>query len=239
MNVDRVTRNFRDAIDLDEMRKKDGLAIHFVQDGFVLDSDANGADLFMWEAKVFIAKQYLNRLTDDAKRSIRHKIEHGEWIAKAPIGYRNVTDEITNKQTVVVDNERAFFIRRITQNEYDKKAYELKQRKHELSGQLENYTQADEEFALSVSALLSLASKAVDLFESSELDQKRKLLSFVFSNLRLNAGKLEYALNRPFDAFVKNNAVENWRPLLHTLRTEYFRDVIALSVVLPSIARIA
>lgn len=115
MNVDRVTRNFRDAVDLDEMRKKEGLAIHFVQDGFVLDAEASGSAMFMWEAKVFIAKQYINRLMDDAKRSMQHKVQNGEWIAKAPIGYRNVTDTATGKQTVVLDEDRAFLVRRIFQ----------------------------------------------------------------------------------------------------------------------------
>ena len=30
-NVDRATRNFKDAVDLDEMRRKEDLEIHFVQ----------------------------------------------------------------------------------------------------------------------------------------------------------------------------------------------------------------
>jgi site-specific DNA recombinase len=126
MNVDRATRNFRDAVDLDEMRKNDGLAIHFVQDGFVLDAEASGSAMFMWEAKVFIAKQYINRLTDDAKRSMDHKIQNGEWIAKAPVGYKNITDETTGKRTVALDEERAFLVRRIFQ-EYSTGCYSLEE----------------------------------------------------------------------------------------------------------------
>ncbi len=84
-NVDRVTRNFRDAVDLDDMRINNGLEIHFVQDGFILSSKAGGGEMFMWEAKVFLAKQYINRLTDDAVRSTNHKIEHEEWVSKAPL----------------------------------------------------------------------------------------------------------------------------------------------------------
>jgi DNA invertase Pin-like site-specific DNA recombinase len=74
-NVDRITRNFLVAVDLDDLRVNHGLEIHFVQEGFVLNARASGGEMFMWEAKVFLAKQYINRLTDDAKRSIRHKIE--------------------------------------------------------------------------------------------------------------------------------------------------------------------
>src|SRR3989344_2360076 len=89
-NVDRATRNFKDAVDLDEMRKNEGLEIHFVQDGFFINKNASGNQMFMWEAKVFIAKQYLNRLSDDVKRSNEQKLQNKQWIGKAPIGYINV-----------------------------------------------------------------------------------------------------------------------------------------------------
>ena len=88
-NVDRATRNFKDAVDLDEMRRDEGLEIHFVKDGFFINKDATGNQMFMWEAKVFLAKQYLNRLSDDVKRSIWGKFDNHEWAGKAPRGYRN------------------------------------------------------------------------------------------------------------------------------------------------------
>jgi len=100
-NVDRATRNFRDAVDLDEMRKNEDLEIHFVQDGFFINKNATGNQMFMWEAKVFIAKQYLNRLSDDVKRSNEQKLQNGQWITKAPIGYINTSDERGNKDVVI------------------------------------------------------------------------------------------------------------------------------------------
>jgi site-specific DNA recombinase len=114
-NVDRVTRNFRDAVDLDDMRINQRLEIHFVQDGFVLSSKAGGGEMFMWEAKVFLAKQYINRLTDDAVRSMNHKLEHGEWVSKAPLGYLSAKDD-AGRSTVIVDQERAFLVKRLFQD---------------------------------------------------------------------------------------------------------------------------
>jgi len=99
-NVDRATRNFKDAVDLDEMRKNEGLEIHFVQDGFFINKNATGNQMFMWEAKVFIAKQYLNRLSDDVKRSNEQKLQNGQWISKAPTGYINTIDEKGNKDMI-------------------------------------------------------------------------------------------------------------------------------------------
>ena len=100
-NVDRATRNFKDAVDLDEMRKNEGLEIHFVQDGFFINKNATGNQMFMWEAKVFIAKQYLNRLSDDVKRSNEQKLQGGQWITKAPIGYINALDGQGNKDVII------------------------------------------------------------------------------------------------------------------------------------------
>ena len=101
-NVDRATRNFKDAVDLDEMRLNEGLEIHFVKDGFFINKEATGNQMFMWEAKVFLAKQYLNRLSDDVKRSIWQKFENHEWPGKAPKGYKNITTA-ENKKDIVPD----------------------------------------------------------------------------------------------------------------------------------------
>ena len=108
-NVDRATRNFRDAVDLDDMRKKEGLEIHFVQDGFFINKNATGNQMFIWEAKVFIAKQYLNRLSDDVKRSYEQKIQNGVWIGKAPVGYINTIDDKGNKD-IIPDPIRSRYI---------------------------------------------------------------------------------------------------------------------------------
>lgn len=105
-NVDRATRNFKDAVDLDEMRKNEGLEIHFVKDGFFINKDATGNQMFMWEAKVFLAKQYLNRLSDDVKRSIWAKFDNHEWAGKAPRGYRNFTT-LENRQDIEPDEHDA------------------------------------------------------------------------------------------------------------------------------------
>jgi len=124
-NVDRVTRNFKDAVELDEMRRYEGLEIHFVQDGLFINSTANGNQLFIWESKVFLAKQYINRLTDDAIRSMQHKLENGECITKAPIGYLNCKDE-HNRSSVKLDEERFMYIRRIF-TEYATGVYSLRE----------------------------------------------------------------------------------------------------------------
>ena len=111
-NVDRITRNFKDAVDLDEMRIKEGLEIHFVQDGFSLNRESTGNQMFMWEAKVFLAKQYLNRLSDDVKRSNEQKILNGEWTSKAPVGYTNILRE-DGKKHIIPDLKRVILVKKL------------------------------------------------------------------------------------------------------------------------------
>lgn len=126
--VDRITRNFKDAVDLDEMRKKDEIEIHFVQDGFILKKESTGNDMFMWETKVYLAKQYLNRLSDDVKRTMKQKILNKEWFGKAPVGYKNITVEEKDpnnkegkkeKKWIIPDEKKAPIIKMLFQ-EYAK-----------------------------------------------------------------------------------------------------------------------
>ncbi len=51
-------------------------------------------------------------------------------------------------------------------------------------------------------SLLNICSKALELFESSKVEQKRQLINFLLSNLQLRGKKLEYTLKKPFDALI-------------------------------------
>ena len=75
----------------------------------------------------------------------------------------------------------------ITQYEYDKKATELKQKQYELDERLKRITKADESYSITLITLLNLCSRAPELFESSKVEQKRQLINFLLSNLKLEA----------------------------------------------------
>src|SRR5260370_31247529 len=92
--------------------------------------------------------------------------------------------------------------RRITQDDYDKKARELKERQAEIATRIEQHQQGDGEYRTTLESLISLASRAAELFERSKTEQKRQLLAFVFSNLALRRKKLEFSLRSPFDLMV-------------------------------------
>jgi len=68
-------------------------------------------------------------------------------------------------------------------------------------------------------ALLNLASRAPELFESSKVEQKRQLISFLLSNLKLRGQKLEYTLNKPFDVLVNMDYRSDWLARVAKFRT--------------------
>jgi hypothetical protein len=64
------------------------------------------------------------------------------------------------------------------------------------------------QFALTT--LVSLASKAPEIFKSSKIEVKRSLIGFVFSNLEMKGGSLCYSLREPFCGFQSAVGYHEW-----------------------------
>ncbi len=107
--VDRLQRSFKESVILDDLRKEGKVEIHFVREGLILTKDSNSAQLLQWDMGVMFARSYVLQLSDNVKRSNEQKLKNGEWISKAPIGYRNIRDE-NDKPDIEVDPEASPFI---------------------------------------------------------------------------------------------------------------------------------
>ncbi len=97
--------------------------------------------------------------------------------------------------------------RSITQEIYDKKLKDYKEKQHEISIRLDEYTRADESFHIAASTVFSLANRALEIFESSEPNEKRQLLSFLTQNCRLSQKNLSFELRSPFNLLIDGNKV--------------------------------
>lgn len=75
---------------------------------------------------------------------------------------------------------------------------EYKVREREVVQEMERHVNADESFHITANMVLSLARRSREIFESSEVDEKRQLLNFVFQNLELKDKKLFVTLREPF-----------------------------------------
>ena len=70
--------------------------------------------------------------------------------------------------------------------------------------------QADEEYYVTASYMLSLANRAYDLLLSSEPAIKRQLLKLLLQNCGIDHGSLRYTLNYPFSAIFNFTNSHNW-----------------------------
>jgi site-specific DNA recombinase len=107
--VDRLQRSFRETPLLDEMRRQGKLELHFLREGLVVNQNSNSAQLLQWDIGVLFASSYVRQLSDNVKRSKEQSVRNGDWITKAPFGYKNITLP-TGKKTIEVDPVNAPFV---------------------------------------------------------------------------------------------------------------------------------
>ncbi len=96
--TDRLYRNLKDWVTLDEL----DIEIHLVKEGIVLSRDSKSSEKFVHGIKVLMAKNYIDNLSEEARKGQQEKAEQGIWPAKAPLGYRNVTG-IDGKKVIEAD----------------------------------------------------------------------------------------------------------------------------------------
>jgi DNA invertase Pin-like site-specific DNA recombinase len=108
--VDRITRNYRDAVLLDTLRIEYEKELHFVYNRLVLRSNSVGRDIQDWDLQVFLAKQYLNRLQEDGVNTHRYKLMKGEKSGQAPMGYINV-QQAGNKKWIEINAMHGYLMK--------------------------------------------------------------------------------------------------------------------------------
>ena len=140
--VDRITRNYRDAVLIDDLRSEHHKEIHFVYDRLVISQKTIGRDITDWDTKVYLAKQFLNRLKDDAVATAQRKLSLGEWPIEAPFGYMNKRDEENNRNWVYIDEKEAPIVQKVYEwySTGSQSMLEVRNRVNEVFGT--NYTKS-------------------------------------------------------------------------------------------------
>src|SRR5580693_9966934 len=85
--TDRLYRNLKDWVTVDEL----DVELHFPKEGVVLSRESRSSEKFMHGVKVLMAKNYIDNLSEEARKGMQEKAEQGIWPTKTPLGYRNVT----------------------------------------------------------------------------------------------------------------------------------------------------
>src|SRR5207247_1299617 len=103
--TDRLYRNLKDYVTMD-------LEIHFVKESVVLSKDSRSSEKFMHGIKVLMAKNYIDNLSEEARKGMQEKAEQGIWPTVAPLGYRNLAGP-NGKKIIGPDPEAAPLIGRL------------------------------------------------------------------------------------------------------------------------------
>ena len=85
----------------------------------------------------------------------------------------------------------------------------------------------DNDFEKEVIQMLELANRSHELFKSSDVDQKRQIISLLLPNLFLDGENLDYTLIKPFDNMVNLGNRPNWLPKAYDVRTPEYASVIS------------
>jgi DNA invertase Pin-like site-specific DNA recombinase len=104
--TDRLYRNLKDWVHLDELQGAGEVAIHFVKEGVVLSNDSKSAEKLIHGIKVLMAKNYIDNLSEEARKGMQEKAEQGIWPTVAPLGYLNVMGP-EGKKIITLDPKSA------------------------------------------------------------------------------------------------------------------------------------
>lgn len=101
--TDRLYRNFRDYVDVDDSK----FEIHLVKENEIITPDSPSHAKLVHGLKVLLAKNFIDNLREETQKGRLKKASKGLFIGQVPYGYKKL-----DKNTTVIDEEKAPFVRR-------------------------------------------------------------------------------------------------------------------------------
>jgi site-specific DNA recombinase len=83
--TDRLYRNFRDAVTLEDL----DVEVHLVKEGQIISKEARSQAKLIHGMQLVLARNYVENLREEVKKGMREKAEQGIYPGRAPFGYRN------------------------------------------------------------------------------------------------------------------------------------------------------
>jgi len=160
-----------------------------------------------------LSPEWIDELVEALRATNEAKVDfHRKEIIRLESEYNVLQRRIDALPTLLVD-------RVITNDVYHRCLKEWKESQYDINIQLEDYTKADEDYHITVSEVLNMARRALDVFESSEIHEKRQLLNYLLQNPRLEGRNLVFELKSPFDTIVSVRNQPVGLPVQVTFRT--------------------
>ena len=100
--VDRLTRNFKDMVMIDEWLEEDETRqVHLVKDSLVMHKNSRSQEKLNWGIRILFAKNYVDNLSEEVKKGQKEKISQGWLPTKPPYGYKTI-GESGHKEHIIV-----------------------------------------------------------------------------------------------------------------------------------------
>jgi len=142
----------------------------------------------------------IKEITEDLRKSNQAKNHfHKQSLNVLRQEYDQIENRISKMFDLRLDDSS------ITKDMFNKKLKEYKEKQSELNEKIQKYTDADENYYIIANTVLNLAKRAYEIFQSSEVLEKRQLLNFLLQNLELKGRKLMFKLKTPFDTVLQAN----------------------------------
>ena len=122
--TDRITRNFKDAVLINEWLNKDkNRQIHLVKDSLVLHKDSRSQEKLNWNIRIVFAQNYIDNLSEEVKKGQMEKLRQGWLPTKPPLGYKTIGE--TGHKIHIIDESKAPMIKKMFEL-YATRNYSLK-----------------------------------------------------------------------------------------------------------------
>jgi len=96
--TDRLYRNFKDYLTIENL----GLRIHLVKENEVLSKESKSHQKFIHGIKILMAKNYVDNLSEEAKKGMLQKAHEGYYPSFAPLGYLNIENELNGRKIKII-----------------------------------------------------------------------------------------------------------------------------------------
>lgn len=110
--VDRLTRNFKDAVMIDEWLEQDEeRQVHLVKDSLILHKNSRSQEKLNWGIRILFAKNYIDNLSEEVKKGQKEKISQGWLPTRPPVGYKTIGDK--GHKTHIIDDQKAPLVKKM------------------------------------------------------------------------------------------------------------------------------
>lgn len=110
--TDRLTRNFRDAIVVDDwLEANPQRRLHMVKESLIIHKNSRSSERMMWNIFLSLAKGRVDNLREEAMKGWSEKLAQGWRPSAPPIGYKTAIEN--GKKIHIIDEEAAPLVERV------------------------------------------------------------------------------------------------------------------------------